>query len=315
MPVSASVPSVARTQPTRGPCQSQVGAEPQRGPDAVGQLMAHEVDVDVAGAVHDALPHPRGEHRLPAQPARGADDDLAGVDAGGEVEQGLRDVVALDDVEGAAQLRGQPAQLGDPFEPGVDQTVGRRHVDRDQLAAGTPRGDLRAAAQEGATLRASGQGDDDALPGGPGLGDGVLGAVLPQPLLHPVGHPQQRQLAQGAEVPLAEVVGERGVDLVGAVDVPVRQAPAQRLGRHVHELDLVGTAHDVVRHRLLLSQAGDRLHHVVERLQVLDVDRRDRRRSRPRGAPPRPPTASRAGCPARCCVPGRRRARPRAGAR
>ena len=52
----------------------------------------------------------------------------------------------------------------------------------------------------------------------------------------------QRELAQRAEVAAPEVVGERGVDLLGRVDVAVRHAPAQRLGRHVDELDLLGRA-------------------------------------------------------------------------
>ena len=58
----------------------------------------------------------------------------------------------------------------------------------------------------------------------------------------------------------------------GRVDVAVRHAPAQRLGRHVDELDLVGAAHDVVGDRLALLDAGDLLDDVVQRLEVLDVD-------------------------------------------
>ena len=73
-------------------------------------------------------------------------------------------------------------------------------------------------------------------------------------------------------LPGPEVVRQRGVDLLGRVDVAVGQAPAQRLGGHVLQLDLVGRADDRVGHRLALRHAGDLLDHVVERLQVLDVD-------------------------------------------
>jgi len=55
----------------------------------------------------------------------------------------------------------------------------------------------------------------------------------------------------------------------------VREPPTQRLGRHVLQLDLVGGPHDRVGHRLALRHAGDLLDDVVDRLQVLDVDRGD----------------------------------------
>ena len=71
-------------------------------------------------------------------------------------------------------------------------------------------------------------------------------------LLDPVGDPQQGQLAQGGEVAGPEVVAERGVDLLGRVDVAVGHAAAQRLGAHVDQLDLVGAPHHGVGHRLAL---------------------------------------------------------------
>ena len=96
--------------------------------------------------------------------------------------------------------------------------------------------------------------------------------VVLQRVVDLVGHPQQRQLAEGAEVADPEVVAERGVDLLGGVDVAVGHPPAQRLGRHVDQLDLVGGADDLVGDRLPLLDAGDALDDVVERLEVLDVD-------------------------------------------
>ena len=48
-----------------------------------------------------------------------------------------------------------------------------------------------------------------------------------------------------------------------------------RLGRHVDQLELVGTPDDVVGHGLALRRAGDPQDDVVERLEVLDVQRRD----------------------------------------
>ena len=56
------------------------------------------------------------------------------------------------------------------------------------------------------------------------------------------------------------------------VDVAVRHPPAQRVGGHVDQLDLVGGADHLVRDGLLLPDPGDPLDLVVERLEVLDVD-------------------------------------------
>ena len=100
-------------------------------------------------------------------------------------------------------------------------------------------------------------------------------AVLAERLVDPVGDPEQCELAQRREVAGPEVVAERGVDLLGLVDVAVRHAAAERLRRHVDELDLLGLAHDRVGDRLALRDAGDALDDVVHRFEVLDVERRD----------------------------------------
>ena len=92
-------------------------------------------------------------------------------------------------------------------------------------------------------------------------------------LVDPVGHPQQGELAQGRQIAGPEVVGERRVDLLGGVDVAVRHPAAQPLGRHVHQLDLMGPADDLIGHRLVLRHPGDLLDDVVEGFEVLDVER------------------------------------------
>ena len=50
---------------------------------------------------------------------------------------------------------------------------------------------------------------------------------------------------------------------------------ADRLRGHVDEFELVGAADDVVGHGLALDGAGDPRDDVVERLEVLDVERGD----------------------------------------
>ena len=124
-------------------------------------------------------------------------------------------------------------------------------------------------------LGPTGQRDQDPLAGRPRLVDVVRLAITLQPFVDPVGHPQQGELAQCGQVADPEIVRQRGVHLVGRIHVAVREPASQRLRAHVDQLDLVGPAHDLVGHRLLLPDAGDRGDDVVERLEVLDVDRRD----------------------------------------
>ena len=99
---------------------------------------------------------------------------------------------------------------------------------------------------------APGERDDDPLARLPGPVDAVALAVLLQRLVDAVGDPEQRELAQRAEVAGPEVVAERGVDPLGRVDVAVGHAAPERLRRHVDELDLLGPADDRVGDRLLL---------------------------------------------------------------
>jgi hypothetical protein len=103
----------------------------------------------------------------------------------------------------------------------------------------------------------------------------VAVAVGLQLVVDPAGHPQDGQLAQGAQVAGAEVVGQRGVDALGRVDVAVGHAAPQRLGSHVDQLDLLGGPHHLVGDRLARPHAGDALDHVGDRLEVLDVERGD----------------------------------------
>ena len=137
------------------------------------------------------------------------------------------------------------------------------------------RRDARCPAHQRLRLRSAGDGDDDAFARFPGVGDLVVVAVLLQRRVDLVGEPQQRQLAQRGQVALAEVVGQRGVDPLGRVDVAVGEPAPQRFRRDVDELDLVGRADDLVGHLLLLLDAGDLGDDVVEALEVLDVDGRD----------------------------------------
>ena len=56
--------------------------------------------------------------------------------------------------------------------------------------------------------------------------------------------------------------------------MPALQARKQVVGRQVDQLDLVGLVEDPVGDRLLLPDAGDAGDHVVQALEVLNVERR-----------------------------------------
>ena len=81
----------------------------------------------------------------------------------------------------------------------VGQAVVGPHVDPDQLGLGPHGHPGRPADQHGAAGGA-GERHDDPLLGLPRPGDVVALAVVVELLVDPVGHPQQRQLAQGGEV-------------------------------------------------------------------------------------------------------------------
>ncbi len=204
-----------------------------------------------------------GQRRREAAAAAHADDELRRVDRAREVDERARDVVADDLVVGAAERLDERALRRERARRRRAQAVLARHVHREQLAAGRAGGDAGAAAQQGLALRAAGQRDDDALARLPRAVDAVLGAVRLQRAVDLVGEPEQGELAQRGEVAEAEVVRQGRVDPLGRVDRAGREPVAQRLRREVDDLDLVGAAHDGVRHRLALGDAGDLLDDVV----------------------------------------------------
>ena len=181
-------------------------------------------------------------------------------------------VFAGHDVVAAAEVLDQAALGFKGLRGFAGHAVGGADVDGQQVPAVDPVQDPGAAADEDLALRAAGQPDDDPFAGRPGGLDAVFCPVPGEAFVDPVGQPQQGQLAQRGEVAQPEVVGQGGVDLVRGVDLAVAQALAQQFRGDVHQMDLVGPAHDVVRHRFGLSDLGDGADDVAEGRQVLDVD-------------------------------------------
>src|SRR5664279_342594 len=90
---------------------------------------------------------------------------------------------------------------------------------------------------------------------------------------HLLGNLAQRDLAQGGEVLDAEEVVECRVDSTGWVDLAGAQAVEQRLRREVDEHDFLGAREDGVGDRLAHPDAAQLGDVVVERFQMLDVER------------------------------------------
>ena len=143
----------------------------------------------------------------------------------------------------------------------------------------------------------------------------VLLHVVLEVLLADLRHFAQRHLAQRDQVAFAEERVERALGPLGRIDVAVPHALAQRVRRHVDQLDFVGVVDDAVGHALAHLDAGDVLDDVRQTLQVLDVDGADDGDARRRAGPRRPASACRVWSRARWCAPARRPAPPPGDAR
>ena len=256
----------------RGP--TAAGREEPLAVAAGGLVTGDHVHVDRAGgADHPVDDGAARQHLPPPGSARGAEHELGRVLGAGEADEAVGGVGTDDLVVDATQVGEQLAVLVEALVRRVEAGVGA-HVDTDQLGVG-PGGDTGGPADQVLTARRTGDGDDDAFPGLPGLLDPVGLPVVPHRLVDPVSRPQQGELAESRKVPDPEVVGQCRVDLLGGIDVAVSHPAPQGLGGHVDQLDLIGRPHHLVGHGLLLLDAGDLLHHVVDALEVLDVHRRD----------------------------------------
>ena len=233
------------------------------------------MDVDWTGASHDSVDDGTVQQLVPARSGACPEHDLRRVLGPRQLDQRTGDVARHDLAVFATQLVEQAPLRGhvDCGSVARQAAVGY-DVHADQVALGAL-GDARRPAQQVVGIRRPGQRDDDPLAGLPRSRDPVAGAVVGELVVDAIGDPEQRQLTQRGQVAGAEVVGEGGVDAVRGVHVPVGQPAAQRVRIHVDQLDLICRPHDLIRHGLPLLHAGDALHHVVQRFEVLDVDGRD----------------------------------------
>jgi hypothetical protein len=190
------------------------------------------------------------------------------------LEQRVADVFADDLVILAAELGHQLPLALEQLGRRRGETVLRDDVHGDELAL-HPLRHAGCATDEPLAVRGARQRDHHALPRLPRRFDAVAPPVLLEAFVDSIREPGQCELPQRREVPGPEVVGKGCVDPLGRVDVPACKAVAERERSQVDQLELIGAADDLVGNRLALLDARDLLDDVVQRLEVLDVERRD----------------------------------------
>ena len=237
-------------------------------------LTRDHVHVDGAGLANHTVDHRAPGELDPARPAAGTEDELRGVLGARKLDQGLADVVTDDLVVRASQLGQQRSVLVQELFRRAGEPVVGAHMHAEELGVRAHRHPRRTP-DERFPAGCTGDRDDGALAGLPRTPDPVVVHVVLQRLVDLVGHPEQGELPEGGEVAGSEVVGERGVDPLGRVDVAVGHAATERLRRHVDQLDLLRGSDDGVRNGLVLLDAGDPLYDIVDRLEVLHVQCRD----------------------------------------
>ena len=179
-------------EPDGDPDPAKVAGAAARPGAAAAEGVGDHVDVDVPGIADHPGADPAaektaeqaGELLVPGD----ADDDLGGVDAAGEVQQGGGRVLSGHDVVAAAQVQDQPALGFERLGRLRGDAVGGADVDGQQVPAADAVQDAGPAADEDFPFGAAGQPDDDAFPGRPAVLDALFGPVLGQ-ALRPPGRP------------------------------------------------------------------------------------------------------------------------------
>jgi len=237
-------------------------------------VTADHVDVDVA-----AHPHQRFEERTarpiaPRRVRRLADDDARDVPLPGQRDDLCRPVLAGQRHAVGAQRARELEVLGDAraIRRGQPQRRGGLHERGDPVGVQAG-GKASGPAHEPRRSRARAHTDEDALAGSPGLLDAVRLAIPPHLRVDALRRDAQRKLAKRDEVPGAEEVLPGLLGLRGEVDLALLEAVEKILDRQVDEVHLVGAIEHRVRDGLLDDHVRDLGDHVVQALEVLDVER------------------------------------------
>ena len=179
------------------------------------------MDIDRADPIDELVhyrPRARSGTRRGGVAGSGADHQLRRLLDPGEGCQRLSDVVADDLAIHAAEADQQAALT---LEVATRSLSRADDVHTHEVSTCSP-GDARRAPNE-MVAALTAESDDDSFANAAGL-VGIVGKLPLQLFLYAIGDPQQAQLAQLAEDLGAEHVGERGVDAIRWVHVPVGEA-------------------------------------------------------------------------------------------
>ena len=215
-------------------------------------------------------------HLEPARAGRFADDDLGDVVGAGIGDEFVGDVAPGDRNRRCTQALGQPQMVGDAVALDIAEPLGARGLDIDR----GPRhaqaiGDPPCIANQPRRARRLADADQHPLTGRPRAGNRMLAHMRQQLLVDALGGAAQRQLAQRRQIAGREKVANRALGLLRHIDLALVQALDQILGREVDDFDVVGLVEHAVGHGLAHADSGDPGDHVVEALDMLDVQRRE----------------------------------------
>ena len=221
--------------------------------------------------------HHRAAHEFePPGARRLADDDLGHVVGLREADDVVGDA-ASDAGNGdrlAAQRLGQPQRIGKPVALLVGQLQAAPRLDADGGPGRVqPVRQPLGVAHQPRRARILAEANQDALARRPRAGDRVGLHMGEQLLVDALGGPPQRQLAQRGQIARREIMLERALGLFGDVDLAFLQPLNQVVRREVDQFDGVGAVEHRIRHGLAHPHMRDLGDHVVEALDMLDIDR------------------------------------------
>ncbi len=230
---------------------------------------------EAARATDDLLRERPAEQLGPTCPLRLGNDQMGEVVGAGIVHHRTRDVLPRDRDRLAAEALRKPERVGGDFLPRLVMRAASRdlHID-DGPRSAQPIGEAPCVSDQPLAAPLAVDADQQPVARGPGAGNGVAAHVSDHLLVDALRRPPQRQLAQRRQIARREIMANCALGLVRHVNLAVLQSLDQILGREVDDLDIIRRVDDGIRHGLAHADARDARHHVVQALDVLDIQGR-----------------------------------------
>ena len=238
-------------------------------------IAGDDMDADIAGTTHEIVHHRAMHDFEPAGACRFADDDLRDVVGLRIADNVLGDAMVVGwQGEGLAAKRfGEPQRIGDAvaFFLRELQAAPALDIERDPRAM-QPVGESLGVAHQAGRAQILADAHQNAFARRPRSLDRMRLHFREQLLVNPLGGAAQGQFAQRGEVGGREEMFERALGLFRNVDLALLEALDQIVGRQIDQFDGVGAVEHGIRHGLAHAHMSDLRDHVVEALDVLDID-------------------------------------------